>query len=390
MNRVLVMTSRVPWPLEKGDKLRMYHQLRAMRGKVHVALCCLSYKPVSEADRQALLEVCDELHIIRLNRILMGLNLLRALFSDRPYQVHYFFQRRARKRVYAIASAYEPDHIYCQLIRAAEYVKHIHVCPKTLDYMDALGKGMERRASSARGLPKRFINAERKRLGNYENLVFDYFEHHTIISEQDRGFILHPQNKDIQVVPNGVDTDYFKPAPHTKDVDVLFLGNMNYPPNVDGASYLVEELLPLLREQRPDIRIMLAGANPHRRVKALEQPGVTVTGWMDDVREAYLRSKVFVAPMRLGTGLQNKLLEALSMELPCTTTSLAFRPLAPGAAAVVTEANTSEAIAYAVLEQISAAEADPRTGATGRTFVQEHYSWAGRVAPLLEQFHPPA
>ena len=110
MNRVLVMTSRVPWPLEKGDKLRMYHQLRAMRGKVHVALCCLSYKPVSEADRQALLEVCDELHIIRLNRILMVLNLLRALFSDRPYQVHYFFQRRARKRVYAIASTYEPDH----------------------------------------------------------------------------------------------------------------------------------------------------------------------------------------------------------------------------------------------------------------------------------------
>lgn len=386
MKRLLVMTSRVPWPLEKGDKLRIYHQLRAMKDEVEICLCCLSEGSVSKEDREALGEICHRLEIVELSKIKVYINLIRALFSDRPYQVHYFFQRKARRRIYKIASDFNPDHIYCQLIRGAEYVKHIHHCPKTLDYMDALNKGMERRMRGAKGFRKLFMRAESKRLVAYENLIFDYFEHHSIISAQDRDLIYHPERNRIQVIPNGVDTDFFQPRALAKKFDILFLGNMNYPPNVDGAVHLVEDILPLVKAVIPEVRVLIAGANPHRQVRALKAEGVEVSGWVEDVREAYASAKVFVAPMRIGTGLQNKILEALSMELPCITTPLAFSALHPEAKEVVGVAADASDIAAAIIHDLHHPETSQPRGKAGRSFVEAHYNWRASVQPLLEAF----
>lgn len=386
MKRLMVMTSRVPWPLEKGDKLRMYHQLKALHPHVVICLCCLSTKPISPETRKALEEVSHRVEVIRVNRISRWLYLALGALGNKPFQVSYFFQRSARAKVYKVASDFAPDHIYCQLIRAAEYVKHIHSCHKTLDYMDALGKGMERRLAKASGIQRWFIRAEHKRLVGYEHLVFDYFEHHTIISDAERNLILHPAKERIKVVPNGVDTAFFTPSEMKKTTDILFLGNMQYPPNIDAAEYLVQEILPLIHKQRPDIKVCIAGAEPHRRVKALAGSHVEVTGWIDDIRTAYGRSKVFVAPMRMGTGLQNKLLEAMSMGLPCTTTPLAAKALLPNPSEVLRVAQGTQAIADSLMEDLDVLERNADHGSTGRDYVQSYFSWSGSIAPLLESF----
>lgn len=386
MKRLMVMTSRVPWPLEKGDKLRMYHQLKALHPHVVICLCCLTSERVSDETRKALGEVCHQLEVIEVNRISRWFNLAFGLLSNRPFQVSYFFQRRARASVYKVASNFAPDHIYCQLIRAAEYVKHIHTCHKTLDYMDALGKGMERRLAKAKGPQRWFIQAEHKRLVAYEHLIFDYFEHHSIISDAERNLILHPNKGNIKVVPNGVDTAFFSPTEVEKTTDILFLGNMQYPPNIDAAEFLVQEILPIIHATRPGIKVCIAGAEPHRRVKALASPHVEVTGWIDDIRTAYGRSKVFVAPMRLGTGLQNKLLEAMSMSLPCTTTPLAAKALRPDPSPVLAVAEGAEAIAKSILTDLDKVSLDPNHGLAGRAYVKEFFSWSGSIVPLLESF----
>lgn len=380
------MTTRVPWPLEKGDKLRIYHQLRALKGEVSVCLCCLSDQPVPAGARKALEEVCDRLEIIELNRFKIYLNLMRALFSDRPYQVHYFFQRAARQKVYRIVSDFQPDHIYCQLIRGAEYVKHIHDCPKTLDYMDALNKGMERRIQGASGIQRLFMRSENKRLLAYENLIFDYFEHHSIISAQDRDLIFHPKRSKIMVVPNGVDSEYFQSRESEKRFDILFLGNMQYPPNVDGAIYLAQEILPLVQKEIPGAKVLIAGASPHRSVRALQSQDVEVSGWIEDVRDAYSSAKVFIAPMRIGTGLQNKILEALSMQMPCITTPLAFSALHPDAEQVVNVGRKTEDLAKAIIEDLRNPDNATLRGKSGRSFVEEHYEWRASVQPLLDCF----
>lgn len=383
MPKIFFLVSRIPYPLEKGDKLRAYHQLKELSKSHEVVLCCLS---VGKADEKAvahLREICT-VEVVQLNRVMIFFRLLLALFSSRPFQVHYFYQHPARRRIKNLIDRYAPDHIYCQLIRCSEYVKHIHHIPKTIDYMDAFNKGMERQASVSNWVKRQFWLTEAKRLVRYEHLIFDYFDHHTIISEQDRQLIYHQNRKRIVVIPNGVDTSFFHPTRDQPTYDLVFTGNMSYLPNVDSAEYLVNEILPLVMAKRPTTTLLIAGATPSHRVKVLTSEQVTVSGWMDDIRDAYRQSLLFVAPMRIGTGLQNKLLEAMSMERPCLTSTLANNALQGEHGRQLFVCDTPEAFAERILELLDDSDLQKQIGQNGRAFVQEKFSWAASCNMLTE------
>jgi len=179
--KLVVLLPRVPYPLDKGDKLRAYHQLKELSKSFTLKVIALDDIGVEQSVIDHL-EGQFDFELIRLNKISIYLNLLRALFSSKPYQVHYFYQRSASIKVKSILEKFKPDHIYCQLIRTSEYVKNIHDIPKTIDYMDTFSKGMERRVEGASVLKRPFIEAEASRLLKYESLIFDYFENKTIIS----------------------------------------------------------------------------------------------------------------------------------------------------------------------------------------------------------------
>ncbi|PHQ78375.1 MAG: glycosyltransferase, partial [Thalassobium sp.] len=325
--KIFAILSRVPYPLDKGDKLRAYHQLIRLSKEHDVHVVCLDDNKTSQAHIDTLSKDLN-VTVIRTSRLGAGIRLFMGLFGSKPYQVNYFYRPGAHRKVKAMIAQIKPDHIYCQLIRVAEYVKHEHSIPKTLDYMDAFSKGMERRVKEAKFPYKMFYRSEAKRLLAYENLIFEYFEHKTIISTQDRDLIYHNERKQIEVVPNGVDFDFFKPIEKEKKHEVVFTGNMNYAPNVDSAVFLVKMILPLVHKQIPNAHFLIAGANPAPNVQELASKDVTVTGWVDDIRDSYASSKVMVAAMNIGTGLQNKLLEAMAMGIPCVTSALANNALA--------------------------------------------------------------
>lgn len=383
--KVFVLVSRVPWPLEKGDKLRAWHQVRELSKRHEVFLCCLTDEPVHRDAVKHLETIAKHVAVVKLSRVKIIVRLAWALFSSRPFQVHYFFQRAAARMVTKHLTDFAPNHIYCQLVRCSEYVKHVHHIPKTLDYMDAFNKGMERLAAQSTRFMKRIRQIEAERLVRYENLIFDYFDHHTIISEQDRALIYHPQRKRIVVVRNGVDTDFFThhAATATRKV-VVFTGNMSYPPNIDSAELLAREVMPLVRKRHPDALLLLAGADPHQRVRDLAEANhVEVTGWLDDIRQAYQRGMVFAAPLRIGTGLQNKLLEAMSMQLPCITTTLANNALKAPVGDVILVADHPAGQAEAIVQLIDHESDRRRLSSAGRAFVEANYSWEGACAKLI-------
>lgn len=245
---------------------------------------------------------------------------------------------------------------------------------------------MERLAERSTGWKKVVWQMESRRLVRYENIIFDYFDCHTIISAQDRDLIYHPQRKKIAVIPNGVDTAFFsRNSRPTDEKVVVFTGNMSYPPNIDTAERLATKILPLLLRQHPDARLLLAGASPHPRVSALAKiPEVTVTGWIDDIREGYLRGMVFAAPLRIGTGLQNKLLEAMSMEVPCVTSSLANNALGATPNVELFVCDTDEAFADALVKIIDEPQLRERLSRDGRSFVQANYSWTNACQKLSD------
>lgn len=381
-----MLLSRIPYPLEKGDKLRAWHHIRELSKKHEIYLVCLTDCGIPPEAKEKLQPYCKEIHFFQLNKIAIAGRLFLALFSSKPFQVHYFHSRWIHAKIRKYITAIKPDHIFTQLIRVTEYVKNSHHIPKTLDYMDALSKGMERRVGSARGIKKLFLKMEAKRLLEYESLIFDYFENKTIISEQDRNLIYHPDQKKIKVVYNGVDTEFFHPIESEKKYDLSFNGNMSYPPNIDSAVFLCEKIVPLLNKEGLNLKTLVSGANPTNKVKqlAIKYPTVTVTGWMDDIRNAYSSSKIFIAPMQLGTGLQNKLLEAMAMGLPCITTQLANNALGAKPDDEILIGNTPQELAQQIKRLLNDPVLYAKIASNGKNLAINRFNWKAATQGLLE------
>ena len=374
--KIFIILSRVPFPLEKGDKLRAYHQIKALSKEHEIHLCCLSEATITEKQSRELQKICSELSIFKLNKWKRLIRLGFGVFSDQPFQVKYFYDRSIHKKISKIIEDFAPEQIYAQLIRTAEYVKKEFDIPKTIDYMDALSKGIQRRFDSSPFLKRILLQWEFKRLLKYENLVFDYFDRHTIISEADRKHIYHPKKEEILIVPNGVDFDFFKPIKKEKKYDLVFTGNMAYPPNINCAQYIAKAVFPLLKKQRPEIKIMIAGTSPSKEVLALANENITVSGWLDDIRDAYASAHIFLAPMQIGTGLQNKLLEAMAMKIPCISSPLANSALGAEDQKDILIGENAEQIANFCLLLLDNTQKCNEIANNGFNFVKSHFNWA--------------
>jgi sugar transferase (PEP-CTERM/EpsH1 system associated) len=382
MAKVLYLTPRFPHPLDKGDKLRAFHQIRVLSEHHDVCLCALSHEPVSRENLAALEPYCCRIEIVPLSRAWSWFRTAVAGLLNEPFQVGYFSSPKAGKRVHELVGEFEPDHVIAQLIRTARYVRDLPVT-RTLDYMDAFSRGLRQREEMSSVPVRLMLGRERRAVRNYERAVFDEFDHHTIISERDRQVIDHDQRDSIRLVPNGVDLEAFAPRSEPAKADLLFVGNMSYSPNVTAATILAREILPRVQETRPGCRLLIAGTTPTRAVLRLRSASVTVTGWIDDIAGCYARSRVFVAPMMAATGIQNKLLQAMASGLPCVTTSLANQALGAGPDEVLL-AQTPREFADAVEHLLSDPEAARELGRKGRELVLRSFQWRQATHPLLE------
>lgn len=382
MSKIVVVLPRFPYPLEKGDKLRAFHQLRTLSQSHELYLVTLADEFPTETSLAEIRPFCKEIHIIRLSLLSKCLNITRAFFKGLPFQCGYFYKREAQKKIFELVKRIQPDRIYCQLIRTTEYVKHIPI-KKILDYQDVLSKGMQRRYEQAKWYEKPFFLWEYKRLLHYEQHIFDFFDEKIIITEVDRELIPHPHNEQIHVIANGVDFNKFACQDCKKEFDLIFAGNMGYAPNIEAAEYLCREVMPLLIKEMPELKLAICGANPSSRVLALQSRNVTVTGWVDNMSDSYARARIFIAPMHLGTGLQNKLLEAMSMKLPCITSPLAGRPLKgveSGKEIIV--CSTTTGYVEAVQHLLDNEESYHEIAENGYQFVKRNYNWESINAEL--------
>ena len=195
--KILVLLSRVPFPLEKGDKLRAYHQLRVLSQEHEIYLVALSDSPVHPQAVETLSQFCKEVHILKISRCARMWNLFRAFVTGKPLQCGYFYNSRANRRFREFVDRIKPNHIYCQLVRVIDYVKGIDI-PKTLDYQDVLSKGMLRRKELAAFYKKPLFAMEYRRLCRYEKMAMTLFDNCTIITAVDRDLIPHDDKKSIQ------------------------------------------------------------------------------------------------------------------------------------------------------------------------------------------------
>lgn len=381
--KIFVLLPRIPYPLEKGDKLRAFNQIKQLAKNNEVVLCALNDKNIDEQKAfQALQPYCSSINFIKLSkpRILFGM--ARAFLKGLPMQCGYFYNRKAAKKVDALIEKHQPDILYGQLVRVAEYIRHKNI-PKAIDYQDVFSYGMKRRRDIASWITRPVFNMEYQRLCRYEAKVFDEFDLKTIISKPDRDLIPHPKKDEILIIPNGVDHEFFKPQQQEKRYDIVFTGNMSYAPNVNAVDYLANEILPLVWKQVPEAKMYIAGATPDPKVRKAASDRIIISGWLDDIRNAYAQSRVFIAPMRIGTGLQNKLLEAMSMGLPAITTPLANASLGAKPDEEILVGSNAEELARHIITLLTNTDKASQIAQAGFDFTNRVYDW-GKTTEKLE------
>ena len=384
--KILVVLPRFPYPLEKGDKLRAYHQIVELSKRHDIYIFCVSHMKVTPESIEALRPYCKDIRVLRLNKVMCAINIVRNWFSSKSLQMGYWNTSHSKRVYKAYEREVQPDVVYNQMVRTMPLVARSKY-PKVMDFQDALSMNTERRMERSRGLWHYVLHYEFKMLRSSEYNAFSLFNALTIISEADSEAIPHKKNGEIKIVPNGVDFDFFRPDAVTvpKEHDIVFCGNMSYAPNVSAARYLVEKVMPLVWAKRPSTTLLLAGASPKHSIWRLGlEDRVTVSGWVDDIRTAYASSRLFVAPMLIGSGLQNKLLEAMAMQMPCVTTSLANIPLGATNGDQLLVGDDAETLAEHIVSLLDNTELSTRFADSGHRFVHENYSWSAAVKPLEE------
>ncbi len=381
--KILVLTSRFPYPLEKGDKLRAYYQIKELSRYHSVHVVSISDENPDKSSLEAVRIICDGLHLIRITPLERYLSLMGAAVNGLPFQVAWFYSPSAHKIMEGIIDEINPDHIYCQLARMAQYVRKIRL-PKSLDYMDSFGIGMKRRAAVARGLTSFIYRVEAGRMIKYEQDIASDFDNLIIISEQDKSQLDFPDANKIRVVSNGVSETFFGYSRKAeKTCDLLFVGNMGYLPNIEAAEFLVREVLPRCG---PNIRVKIAGANPSPRVLTLRSPEVEVTGWLDDIREAYATGRIFIAPIWSGTGQQNKILEAMAIGMPCITTDSVNNAIGAMPGKDIMIASSAEEFAQAAAMLLSNAGRFEEMSRRSVEFAKQNFSWEQNGKVLSDIF----
>ncbi len=386
--KILIALSRFPFPIEKGDKLRAYYQLRELSRNNELYVVCLTDKMPSEEELYEVKKHCKQLEIVQLSFFSRLINLLKAIFSSDPFQVHYFESSKMKDTIAYLISTNNIDICYVQLLRIFKNIPFELPTKYYLDYMDAFSEGMKKRIQFSLWYEKFIVGIEAKRLRIFEEKIASFFDGHSMISQSDTDTFSEKLKEKLDIIPNGVSEDFFvtKTPEIPKEYDLIFTGNMGYHPNIQACKYLVQEILPALKLKGVQVKICLAGIDPTPEVMALKNDNVTVTGYVKDMKDYLVRSKIFVAPLFSGSGLQNKLLEAMAAGLPVITTSLTNKALKAKDKKEIIICNESIKFAEQIIFLLNHPAEASEIARLGRLFVRENYNWRACNTLLEKSF----
>ena len=372
--KIAVIASRFPWPLEKGDKLRLYHQLLYLAQRHEVCLIALSSNQREEIPRE-LSDYVKDIHIIKLSSFWQKIQAAVNFALGQSAYVGYFQQIGAKRKVHKILALWEPDVIYAQLIRTSWYVQALPF-PKVMDLMDCFSAGIGRLAKrKSNVIARKIYSSEAAQLAEQERNAFNEFDHCTIISDRDRKELPILSVDQVSVISNGIDTSFFMPDHGvTKAHDLVFVGNLGYAPNEQAVLTLHEWYLKKYGSSGGP-SVFIAGARPTARIQAIKHKDWTIAGWQEDIRAAYRCGRIFVAPLFSGSGLQNKILEAMSIQLPCITTDIVNDSILAKPNADILIANDQDSFFKQVEHLLADENLRKKIGNNARTFVVNNYGW---------------
>jgi sugar transferase (PEP-CTERM/EpsH1 system associated) len=387
---LLLLIHRIPYPPNKGDKIRSYHLLKhlAQHYRVHLGTF------VDDADDwqhvphvQAL---CASSHFAPLNPKLARVRSLGALLANRSLSLDYYRSRQLQDWVDGAMQQQKIDRVLIFSSAMAQYAEAYPDARRVVDFCD-VDSDKWRQYAEKKSWPMNWLyRHEARQLLAYERRVARECDASLFVSapEADLFKELAPESAaKIGFFNNGVDTDYFSPersyaSPYPAgERAVVFTGAMDYWPNIDAVQWFAAEVFPQLRARFADLRFYIVGARPAAAVQALGQlPGVVVTGTVPDVRPYIAHAQVAVAPLRIARGIQNKVLEAMAMATPVVVSPQALEGIEaiPGTDLLL----AGDAAGFVATVSALLTVTDAAIGRVARAKVEQLYSWPSNLARI--------
>ncbi|HEX8620695.1 MAG TPA: TIGR03087 family PEP-CTERM/XrtA system glycosyltransferase [Allosphingosinicella sp.] len=390
MADILFLAHRIPFPPDRGDKIRSFHELKHLAGLGRVHLACFADDEADAANlaglRQAIGPALGEAHVEvrRTSRLAAG---VRALAEGRPVSLALFDSASLRGFVSDQLASGRIGTVFAWSGQMGQFVPAGAAARFVMDFGDVDSAKFE--AYGAGGGAMAWVHRrEGRKLAGFEREVAARADVSLFVSEAEAALFRARSGlggADVRALQNGVDLDYYDPQAGFERLGergqlIVFTGQMDYAPNIDAVRWFAAEVMPLL----PEARFAIVGRRPAEAVRRLAGPRVVVTGEVADVRSWLAAADVVAAPLRIARGIQNKVLEAMAMARPVVASPAAFEGIEAEPGRHLLVAGSAEAQAQAIAALLGDPERAKAMGRAARARIVEAYRWDARLAALGE------
>jgi polysaccharide biosynthesis protein PslH len=404
MKEVLFLAHRIPYPPDRGDKMRSWHLLRYLAEQAVVHVGCFGDDRGGaahvDAMRAKLGARLGEVHVERRPPRIGAV--ISALARNQPLSVGLFASPTMSAFVRGLVGSGRIGTIFAFSGQMAQFVPDPTPCRFVMDFVDTDSAKFAEYADKS-GWPASWLyRREARLLAAFEQKVAARADTSLFVSDAEAALFRRqsPVGAEIRAIGNGIDIAFYDPGARIGPLEegqrgggplIVFTGQMDYRPNVEAVTAFAHDVMPLVRQGRGDVRFAIVGRNPSAQVRSLGRlPGVAVTGAVDDVRSWLAAADVVVAPLGIARGVQNKVLEAMAMARPVVASRAAFEGIdaEPGRDLLVAEGAQSQA--QAVLSLLADRDRAVALGAAARKCIENRYRWRQRLAGLEELLGLPA
>jgi len=381
MKKVLLISSRFPYPPIGGDKLKNYNLIKILSKHYSIHFVSLIDRNINEQDIKFCEEFCYEYKIFKKSKYQSILNVLKSLFNNKPMQVNYYYFDDVQE--YISHKVNEVDFIINTLIRTSEYVINIQSKPKFLDMVDSIALNYERSLNNVKSIFWRLIYSyEAKLLKRYEQNCIEKYSNTFFVNNKETDY--WSKFGKTTWIPNGVNEILFYYSKKNEKYKnyIAFFGKMDYQPNIDAVVWFMKNVF---NELNQDIKFVIVGINPTDKIKQYENDRVEITGYIDDPYEMLNSCFAIIAPMQTGGGIQNKILETMALGSLVVTNSLGADPIVGSENNEhLIVVNDSSGFVH-VINEIYFGNVDYKTlRDNAKNLIRNHYTWDSYEKRLLE------
>lgn len=386
--KILFITSRIPYPLFRGDKLRVYNLIRNLSKSNEIILLSFVENKSEYELQNELAKYCTRIELIYLPVWKSVINSVLGFFSKLPIQVKYYNSKKMNTLVKNVIQEEKPDLIHTHLIRMAPYTFDIDHPKKVIDLTDAVSLYLKRFQKLTKNpFLKLFLLIEKNRMYKYEKIIQKY-DRAFVCSEIDKEYLLSRNTKlKINLVYNGIELENYKTKRHIKRLNsIIFTGNMSYYPNSDAVEYFVKEIFPQILLKVPSAKFYIVGQNPSSKIIKMKSQNIIVTGFVKDICSEYLQSDIAVSPIRYGAGTLTKILESSSLGIPVIATPIGSLGLNLQHNKEILIANSKEEFADYAIKLLNSKKERERIGINGKKKVRDLYG-LGKITNDLNKIY---